>query len=335
MSTKELEPVLASLHGVRAYRLLQRPDGWGTNIAVFIVACGDEWLIVDTGWDGASGARAWQRAVEDLGLRWEGLRRILVTHGHPDHIGLARALSELSGVPATLHPDVLIDVASNGNAASDDAHRRFLIETGYLNPGDVKCVPNPHAIVGGFPSPSRVESIEGGSVVRLGSLSIEAVFTPGHGRGHLCFMDSERRFMFSGDMVLPGLFPTIPGTQEDEANPLRLYLRSLSTLELSGVEVLVPAHGDIIDDPCSRIAETRRYFEHQLALVRQSLTRGDATAHQLAGRQSFQGRPYERHSAVGQVVVLGEMRAYLQLLEAQGETRSWVEPSGTRVYALA
>lgn len=332
---KDLAQELTRVGDVVIYRVLQKPDGWGVAVALFIVVAGDEWLIIDTGWDGPRGTHVWENAVKELVLSWKGLRRILVTHGHPDHIGLARALTELAGRPVALHPDVLTDVASYKEAATGILRTQFLVEAGYLHARNRDAAPNPYQVSSIVSAPTHIERLGGGDQVELGAAVMEVLFTPGHGRGHLCFMDSERRIAFTGDMVLPAIFPTISGTPWDEANPLKLYFESIAALDRSGVEVVLPSHGDPIEEPRRRIWETRQYFEHQLAHARQSLTLWDATTHQLAARQTFQGRRYSNLSPMGQVVALGEMRAYPELLEGEGEIRSSTEPSGARVYSLA
>ena len=69
-----------------------------------------------------------------------------------------------------------------------------------------------------------------------------AIWTPGHSPGHLCFYESRRELMLSGDHVLPRITPNIPYHPQAGANPLGDYLASLDKLEPYEVDEVLPAH---------------------------------------------------------------------------------------------
>jgi len=133
--------------------------GPGTN--TYLVGTGSHRILLDTG----SGLKAYlpvlERAMEQAGC--DGLQEIVLTHGHPDHIGGVAQVRERFG------PLEVKKMAWPGN---DENYARDLSEIG------------------------------DGAVVRTEGATLRALHTPGHARDHLCFMLEEEQALFSGDNVL-------------------------------------------------------------------------------------------------------------------------------------
>jgi len=132
--------------------------GPGTN--TYLVGRGRRRILIDTGQGRREYLPVLERALERAGC--EGLQEILLTHGHPDHVG--------------------------GLA---DVLRRFgpLRVSKLLAPED------------GTLGPDRV-SLHDGDVVETEGARLRALFTPGHASDHLCFLLEEENALFSGDNVL-------------------------------------------------------------------------------------------------------------------------------------
>lgn len=79
--------------------------------------------------------------------------------------------------------------------------------------------------------------------VRLGDRVYEAIETPGHAAGHLCFYDAEAEAIFCGDHVLPQISPNVGFIPQVEANPLGAYLRSLQDIGRLQVGMAYPGTG--------------------------------------------------------------------------------------------
>ena len=68
-------------------------------IASYLLPGEDGWTIIDPGFDYPPAREAWETEAGSVGLDFENVARIIVTHLHPDHVGLARWLQERSGAP--------------------------------------------------------------------------------------------------------------------------------------------------------------------------------------------------------------------------------------------
>ena len=139
--------------------------GPGTN--TFLIGSGKRRILLDTGSGRPEYLEVLARAMQEAGC--EGLQEIVVTHGHPDHIGGAVAVSERFG------PLPVSKMAWPG--------------------GDKRV-------------PIELRPIEDGSVLRTEGATLRALYTPGHAIDHLCFLLEEERALFTGDVVL-GLGTTV------------------------------------------------------------------------------------------------------------------------------
>ena len=174
-----------------------------------------------------------------------GRRRILLDSGQgiEDYDDLlARALEEECGgavleriVLTHAHPDHIGGV------------ERVIARHGEL---PVEKMPHPSSDRG-----LAVRAIGDGDVVATEGATLEAVWTPGHARDHLCFVLREEKILFTGDMVLGAGTTVIPPDGD-----LGDYLASLERLRALDVDRIFPAHGPAIDDPKRKIDE---YLAHR------------------------------------------------------------------------
>lgn len=170
----------------------------------------------------------------------ERVRWVLLTHFHPDHI------------PGTV---------------------RLVRETGAEVLASTKKVPKDSDVV-----VDRV--LRAGATVEGTEFGLDVLSTPGHAPEHVCFLLEEERVLFTGDVVLDGMYSVINPTRGGD---MAVYLDTLERLERLRLTRLCPAHGDVIDDPKARI---RDYIEHRrareaqiLAIVREQPSKvGDIVA---------------------------------------------------------
>jgi glyoxylase-like metal-dependent hydrolase (beta-lactamase superfamily II) len=110
------------------------------------------------------------------------------------------------------------------------------------------------------------DAIGDGDVVQAGDTTLTAVHTPGHAPDHLCFFHDESRTMFGGDLAVKGTTVWIPTTLQGD---LTDYLHSLERVLAMAPSRILPAHGDVIDDPDTLL---RGYLSHRREREQQVLT---------------------------------------------------------------
>lgn len=143
------------------------------------LACERELTLIDTGLRGSR--RRFERYLRSIGRSPAELRRLIVTHAHPDHIGAARELTADNGAEVLVHPADLAALTVTLREAWDDRDRGKLLA--YFTTG-------PHAA-----TPLH----DGDELPVLGGLRV--VHTPGHTPGSVCLYAPRHRLLFTGDML--------------------------------------------------------------------------------------------------------------------------------------
>lgn len=319
---------LAVYGDITIYRISHDAAGWGPSIFTYLLTYGNNWSVVDCGWPGQQGILVWEHAIRELGLNWCNLEQILVTHSHADHLGQAQNMSERSGRPVSIHADALAEARYYRRIGPEmyEALEQFLIRAGYRQLDSIEPPPNPYASYDDISLPSHVEYLADDTAISIGNSTLRTLTTPGHADGHICLVDSERRFAFAGDMALPNVITSVvfmPGTI---ANPLGEYLESLARLEGCEAELIIPAHGEPMTIPIRRFDAIRAHHAQQLDLIRDKLAPGAFTATELAAHLSFHGRRFHDFSSMMKVYYLGVLMAYLQFLVTEGSVSSTMDP---------
>jgi glyoxylase-like metal-dependent hydrolase (beta-lactamase superfamily II) len=279
------------------------------HINVWLLEDGDGWTIVDTGIRDQTTKDAWKTLFAGvMGAR--PVKRVIVTHLHPDHVGLAGWLARKFDVMLWMtRTDYLLCralVADTGQEAPPEGIR-FYKAAGFPE----EALDTYKTRFGGFglgvhKLPSSYRRIVDGEKIAIGNHIWEVVVGRGHAPEHACLWNKELNIIISGDQILPrissnvSLFPTEP-----EANPLQDWLNSCAHLrDLLPADILVlPSHNEpfrgvrlrlqeLIDDHEANMekllelcAEPKRAVDVFPALFRAKITSGNfgmATGESLA-----------------------------------------------------
>ena len=117
-------------------------------------------------------------------------------------------------------------------------------------------------------------------VVRVGTLNVTALHTPGHSGDHLCFWLADDRVLFTGDLILGRGSSMVTYPEGDVA----AYLRSLDRVAALNPRILFPGHWDPVEDAMGQIAEYRLHRTEREGQVLAEVRRGGGTARELTRR---------------------------------------------------
>ncbi len=305
------------------------------HINVWLLEDGAGWTLIDTGMNVAAAREAWEGPLAAV-LRGRPITRIICTHHHPDHAGLAGWLAARHRVAVYMsEPEERLL-----RALLDTASDRHVIPAriAALERHGLAVTPEMHAIAAGegyrrvtSGVPSDIRRLSGGDELRIGDVRWVAHLVRGHTDGQLVFHAPEAGLLIAGDQVLPrissniGIYP-----ERADPDPLGSFLDSFATLAALEPEPLVlPSHGNVFRGLRRRLGELAAHHAETLAEV-EALVSAPTTAAELAGQ--LYRAPLD---PLNRSLALGETLAHLHYLAARGRLRVVDEPGAPCRYAPA
>lgn len=247
-------------------------------VNVYVIESEGGLLLLDCGTDWEPGRRALLQGMQALGLEESSVHTLVVTHLHPDHVGMSgRIVSEL-GCRFVMH-ERAAKLVDRYNDSAGFASRLKTI-------GEVHGVPE--AVIAAAlpdrrpdympPIEAPDHTVEDGDEIPLGGgRRLEILHTPGHEPAHICLRDSRTGILFSGDHILPRISPVIM-YDPDLGDVLGDYLASLQKLLAVRIGLTYPAHGTIIEHGDERARQILLHHDRRLLDMAQLVREGDTTA---------------------------------------------------------
>lgn len=232
------------------------------ELNLYVIA-GDPLTLVDTGIGTPEALVALEAGLESHGLSIEGVRQVILTHKHADHIGLAADIRERSGATVYIHEDDY-----EGVAQLDERHEEFIplvsrtLRAAHVPEERIQKMVEFLSHGRRFARQTPAEKLRDGVTFEISGHKLEVIHTPGHTQGCVCLQYGN--YLFSGDTVLPTISPNIGAGEMRRTNMVERYLASLdrvADLQTDDIVVL-PGHGP----PFSNLAERCQELKsHHLA----------------------------------------------------------------------
>lgn len=234
------------------------------------------WTVVDTCITRDESKAQWE-AVFATQLQGLPILRVIVTHMHPDHVGLAWWLCERWNAPLWISATDFnaARVASQsttgfGGAAAAD----FFASHGLIDADSLEKI---RARASYYPSmvpdlPRRFRRMQDGDIVTIGGRAWRCIAGYGHAPEHIALYCDEMHLLISGDMLLPRISTNVSVYDvEPESDPLRLFLRSIDRYaELPADTLALPSHGKPFRGVHERVRQLHAHHEERLREVVQA-----------------------------------------------------------------
>jgi glyoxylase-like metal-dependent hydrolase (beta-lactamase superfamily II) len=278
------------------------------------------YTLVDSGFGLPADEAALRAGLEHAGVRLDQITALILTHAHPDHIGLSGPIhAAANSCPVYMlagENSRMFDVwredapafaaldatyAANGLSADDVRRGRS---------GSMRT----RAILR-LPPPSAVRTLEDGEELRLGGHAYQVIWTPGHSDYHMCLLRDDGLFI-AGDHILPGITPNIGWYPNARPDPLGDYYAALERVRDLPARLVLPGHRRPFAALAQRVDELRDHHIERAERILGILAGHPGGLHAMAVAKALFGGRLTSHD--DRRFALAETLAHLEHLLLAG-----------------
>jgi glyoxylase-like metal-dependent hydrolase (beta-lactamase superfamily II) len=214
---------------------------------IYLIADGpNDWTLIDAGLGLSTDESALLAGLAFAGITMADISNLVLTHCHPDHIGLSGPVHTASGAPVYMlagEERTMYQVWGQQAPGANEALAAMYLANG-MTPEQAasgRQSPSRTRLILRLPPPESVVALEDGAELQLGDHRYQVIWTPGHSDHHLCLLRDDQIFI-AGDHVLPGITPNIGRYPNGRPNPLGDYFWALERVRNLPVRLVLPGH---------------------------------------------------------------------------------------------
>ncbi|OBR68514.1 hydrolase [Paenibacillus oryzae] len=287
----------------------------------YIIPDSNGYTVIDPGLHTGEALKAWEIAMAELRIGWSDISRIILTHQHPDHYGLAGYVQQQSGAVVNMTERSHRYALRLWNADSEYPAAINALFSRHGMPVELREAigSNLEGFIAMVSPQPRVSYMKAGETLAMNGGSWKLLDAPGHAFGAVCLYEPRRRWMICGDQVLPRITPNISLVPGEEADPLKHFLGSLDRLAEFDVDYALPGHMNPFAGFKERIEELQSHHARRLEGIKSMLLEKEATAFEVCEGLfgiRLRDNPHNLRFA------MGETLAHLVHLELRGDIAS-------------
>ncbi len=303
------------------------------HVNIYLLEEGDGYAVLDTGLDTPDCRAAWQAALSGP-LAGRRLTRLLVTHFHPDHVGLAGWLAERFDLPLWMpRPEYLFSLAlqfAPGDLGAE-MNRAFYLRHGLPSAVVEAVLVRGHEYLHHTTGvPTTYRRLLAGQVLPIGARTPTVLTGGGHALEQAMLLSAPERLFFAADQVIARISPNVSVfAMEPGADALGAYLSSLAAIrETVRDDVLVlPGHGLPFRGLHARIGELVLHHAQRCAAIAEACRTEPRSAADLIPVVFH--RVLDEHQTG---FAFGEVLAHVNRMLATGELHRETDAAGQERY---
>src|SRR5438477_9981179 len=251
-------------------------------VNVFLFSDGKDADLLDCGMNAEESLAAIRQALEHLGSR--RLRRLVVTHIHPDHYGAAGILAGPVLAALYIHrlevPLVHPRYVELEHLVSEVQHH---VLVNGVPAGDAEVLSHSQRALSPVVKTAEPSvQLDGAELIAMGRHSLRVEWTPGHSPGHICLYATAEGLLFAGDHILPELSPNIGLHPQSTPDPLHDYLGGLRRMAMLKPKLVLPAHGRPFSDVAGRVEALTSHHQRRLDQILEIVGRDEKSGWEVA-----------------------------------------------------
>jgi glyoxylase-like metal-dependent hydrolase (beta-lactamase superfamily II) len=290
----------------------------------YLVQGDGEYLLIDPGINNDAAFDALQKELTEVGVAFENITRILVTHSHNDHYGLCGRVKQLSHAKILVH-HIARDAIQQMQSTAEERwpqSEQWLRLNGVPGQELAKIKKDTHGTSGSTTPTLPDITLQDDETIVIGSFNLKVVWTPGHSPGHICLYEPAQKILFSGDHVLPVITPHVNVQTQSDVNPLADFINSLNKVEQLDVSLILPAHEHLFHDLPARVREIIEHHEYRNSEIMATIKTRSKTAYQISTKITWMptlgGVPFRDLEPKDKRMAVLETLAHLETMRVNG-----------------
>jgi glyoxylase-like metal-dependent hydrolase (beta-lactamase superfamily II) len=309
------------------------------NVNVYIIEGNDGNLLIDTGWNTPEAFNALAMEMKNSGFAMKDITDIAVTHFHPDHIGLAGKIADITGAKISLSEieDYLFDSRYTHPEKLVSEMILFYMANG-VPEWELKMLSEASSNIRSYVSPFKASKLlKDGDVISMPPYEFKAMAMPGHSPGHICLYEPNKKYFFSGDHILPEAVPNIGYHIQSGENPLGDYVKSLNSLSELEVRFVFPGHGSVFSGLAPMIDDIGRVHRDRMTMIQRVMGVETKNAYDVTKAMPWivkgEETAYDKLEPIDRRLAVLETLAYLQYLVAENKGKKIVDGEKTAYWS--
>lgn len=240
--------------------------------------------LVDPGPETAAAKKALEDGLSAAGVAVGDIERVLITHGHSDHSGLARWIAERAQAKVYVHKLEIRKLTPEYLYYKERIP--FFAEAGLPEFELRDIIDDTDPVVKPVLPEAIIEAVEGGEELHFNGGSLQVLHLPGHTSGHICLYNPAGKELLAGDFMLKHITPNTVMEAghldfSKRTPALRQYLNSLKVIEEMDVKINMPGHGEAIENNSEMALKIQKHHGRRLEKIQTLLKEKGLNAYQL------------------------------------------------------
>jgi glyoxylase-like metal-dependent hydrolase (beta-lactamase superfamily II) len=297
------------------------------SVNVYLLRDNNEFTIIDTGWGSPESIESLEAQLTEINVNIQAIKRVILTHFHLDHLGLMGKFKEWNRAIIGIHMNELelMKVRYNAGDTYWPMTDRFLKTNGAP---DSMLIPANHPLATPVFLTNPDIVFKGGEELQVGEYCLRIINTPGHTPGHLSLYEPQKKFLISGDVLLPTIITNAAPHVKQMHNPIQLYLNSLRNLKEMDIDLVLPGHEYVFSGHRKRIDEIAEHYRQKTESAWQEIK---SNTQPLTAYEVAQRIPYVVQNKTLSFDQLGGLNKRFALLQTIALLNELVESRGLKI----